>query len=129
MPRFPRRSSRQEVAMLRLSLVGCVFCLAFAAAGEPRPEAVPVEVTAIFHDGTVIKRVTLPASVELTTRYGKLNVPVKDIRRIEFGFRLSTETARQVEEGIQALGSKEFRQREAASKTLTELGARAWPAL
>src|SRR2546421_2659872 len=130
MPRFPRRSSRQEVAMLRLSFVGCALLLTCAVrGGEPRPEAVPIEVTAVFHDGTVIKRVSLPGSVELTTRYGKLTVPVKDIRRVEFGFRLSVETARQVEEGVQALGSKDFRQREAATRALTGLGAKAWPAV
>src|SRR5437899_8965901 len=130
MPRFPWRSSRQEVAMLRLSFVGCALLLACAVrGGEPRSEAIPIEVTAVFHDGTVIKRVSLPGSVELTTRYGKLTVPIKDIRRVEFGFRLSAETARPVEESVQALGSKDFRQREAATKTLTELGARAWPAV
>src|SRR2546430_5254213 len=53
MPRFPRRSSRQEVAMLRLSFVGCALLLTSAVrGGEPRPEAVPLEVTAVFHDGT-----------------------------------------------------------------------------
>jgi len=84
--------------MLRLSFVGCALLLTCAVrGGEPRPEAVPSEVTAVFHDGTVIKRVSLPGSVELTTRYGKLTVPIKDIRRVEFGFRLSAEMARQVE--------------------------------
>jgi hypothetical protein len=116
--------------MVRLSFVGCALFLALPVrGGEPRLEAGPVEVMAVFHDGTVIKRVSLPGSIELTTRYGKLTVPIKDIRRIEFGFRLSAETARQVEDGIQALGSKDFRQREAATKTLAELGAKAWPAV
>jgi len=116
--------------MLRLSFVGCALLLASPVrGGEPRPEAVPVEVTAVFHDGTVIKRVSVAGSVELTTRYGKLTVPIKDIRRVEFGFRLSAETARQIEESVQALGSKDFRQREAATKTLAELGAKAWPAV
>jgi hypothetical protein len=116
--------------MLRLSFVGCAFLLTVAVrGGEPRPEAVPIEVTAVFHDGTVIKRVSLPGSVELATRYGKLSVPIKDIRRVEFGFRLSAETARQVEEGVQSLGSKDFRQREAATRALTGLGAKAWPAV
>jgi hypothetical protein len=116
--------------MLRLTFVGCAFLLVSAAVGaEPGQEPAPNEVTAIFHDGTVIRRVVLPGSVELTTRYGKLTIPVKDIRRIEFGFRLSAEMAKQVEEGIQALGSKDFRQREAASKQLAALGARAWPAV
>jgi len=75
-------------------------------------------VTAVFHDGTVhSSAVSVAGSVELTTRYGKLTVPIKDIRRVEFGFRLSAETARQIEESVQALGSKDFRQREAATKT------------
>jgi len=116
--------------MLRLTFVGCAFVLVSAVVrAEPGAEPAPNEVTAIFHDGTVIKRVALPGSIELTTRYGKLTVPVKDIRRIEFGFRLSAEMAKQVEEGVQALGSKDFRQRETASKQLAQLGARAWPAL
>src|SRR5262245_3681459 len=116
--------------MLRLTFVGCAFLLVSAAVGaEPGQEPASNEVTAIFHDGTVIKRVVLPGSVELTTRYGKLTIPVKEIRRIEFGFRLSAEMAKQVEEGIQALGNKDFRQREAASKQLAALGARAWPAV
>ncbi|HKB41351.1 MAG TPA: hypothetical protein VKD72_33305 [Gemmataceae bacterium] len=116
--------------MLRLTFVGCAFLLVSAAVGaEPGQEPASNEVTAIFHDGTVIKRVVLPGSVELTTRYGKLTIPVKDIRRIEFGFRLSAEMAKQVEEGVQALGNKDFRQREAASKQLAALGARAWPAV
>src|SRR5262245_28609931 len=109
--------------MLRLTFVGCAFLLVSAAVeAEPGQEPAPNEVTAIFHDGTVIKRVVLPSSVELTTRYGKLTIPVKDIRRIEFGFRLSAEMAKQVEEGVQALGNKDFRQGEPASKQLAGLG-------
>jgi hypothetical protein len=95
-----------------------------------RPAVSPADgITAVFHDGTVIRRVDLAGSVELQTKYGKLTIPVKDIFRIEFAFRLSTETAREVEEAVTNLGSKQFKQREAASKKLLALGAKAWPAL
>jgi hypothetical protein len=58
-------------------------------------------------------------------RYGKLSIPVQDVRRIEFATRLSAETARQIERAIDNLASKTFAQRETASRDLIALGARA----
>ena len=95
----------------------------------PAPDTPPPhEVVAIFHDGTVIHKAALHGNLELVTRYGKLTVPIRDIQRIEVGFRLSAEDARQVEEAVHALGSKQFKQREAAERKLATLGYRAYPA-
>ena len=105
-----------------LVLRPCLF-----AESAPAPPA-PAEVMACFHDGSVI-RGTLPANVEIVTRYGKLTIPVGDVQRVEVGFRLHPEDRRKVEEAIHDLGSKQFKQREAATKALVALGFRAYPAL
>lgn len=40
-----------------------------------------------FADGSTIRMVLTQTAVEVSTRYGKLEVPVAHIRRVEFGFR------------------------------------------
>src|SRR5947209_158956 len=64
------------------------FALVLLALGSPAHGAQPPEVTLVLCDGSIIKGATLPAAVEVATRYGRLVVPSKDIRRIEVGLRL-----------------------------------------
>ncbi len=100
--------------------------LAQAGTGKSPP---PAELVAHFVDGSVLRRVRLGDAIEVQTRYGKLSVPVQDVRRIEFATRLSDETARRVDRAIEGLGARAFAQREAATRELLELGARAHPAV
>src|SRR5205807_904306 len=86
-----------------------------AQAGTPKTPP-PGELVAHFVDGSVIRRVRMTDSIDVQTRYGKLSVPIGEIRRIEFATRLSEETSRQVERAIDNLGSKLFAQREAATR-------------
>jgi hypothetical protein len=97
-----------------------------ADAAKTAPAA---EVTARLDDGTVIRKAVLRDGVVVATRFGKLTVPAAEIRRIEFGFHLPDEVARQVEAAVKQLGSDEYAQREAAGKRLVALGARAYPAV
>src|SRR4051812_34090425 len=97
-------------------------------AGTPKAPP-PGELVAHFVDGSVIRRVRLADSIDVQTRYGKLSVPIAEVRRIEFATRLSEETSRQIERAIDNLGSKAFSQREAATRELAALGARGYPAL
>jgi hypothetical protein len=71
----------------------------------------------------------LQDKVELETRYGKMSVPVDEVRRIEFAFRLSAEDARRIEDAAQRLGDADFNRREKALKELIEIGASAVPTL
>src|SRR5262249_10516819 len=75
------------------------------------------------------RKATILDAVEIQTRFGKLSVPVRDIRRIEFGLHLSPETSRQLEEAVRQLGGDKYEQRQAASKQLVALGFRACAAL
>jgi hypothetical protein len=113
-----------------LSTICAVFfpTILHAQAGTPKA-ASPSEVVAHFVDGSVIRRVRLVENIDVQTRYGKLSIPVQDVRRIEFATRLPEEIARQIERAIDNLGSKTFAQREAASRELAALGARAHPAV
>src|SRR5262249_35956838 len=77
-----------------------------------------------------VVRVTLLADkIEVDTVYGKLSVPVRDIRRIEFGMRLPEGADKKIETAIKQLASTEYKEREAAVRDLVDLGAYAYPAL
>lgn len=95
---------------------------------ESRPAA-PPEVSVVLHDGTVLKGVTPPASVEVLTKYGRLTVPLKDVRRIEIGLRLTPDESRVIETAIRRLGSQKPAEWQEAVKQLIALGRKAYPAL
>jgi hypothetical protein len=118
---------RQGVAGL------CVFVLALAfARGEdkpPVPRVTPPEVTAVFRDGSVLRSVGLSGRVELTTRYGKLAVPLAEVKRIEFGFRVPEADARKIEQAIALLRSDKDEERTEARGQLVSLGGKAAAAL
>ncbi len=96
-------------------------------AAGPRPHPYPVEVR--FADDSTVKAALLDKSVEVVTRYGKLTVPVEEIRSIHLGLHVSAETAKQIDAAIARLGSPEYAQREAATAELLELRELAYPAL
>lgn len=89
----------------------------------------PNEVEVRFGDGSVVRMLLLQENLEVATRYGKLNVPAKEIQRIEFGVHIPDKVNKQVEEAIKRLGSDTFKDREAAANELVALGRNAYPAL
>jgi hypothetical protein len=93
--------------------------------GVVRPPIVEVR----YIDGSTMKLRLRDERIEFQTPYGKLLIPVRDIERIEFAFRIPEDVARQIDEAIADLGKTEFRRREAASAALLELRERAYPAL
>src|SRR6266540_3006968 len=107
----------------------CVFVLALGSVrGEdkpPVPRAMPPEVTAVFRDGSVLRSVGLSGRVELATRYGKLTVPLADVKRIEFGFRVPEADARKIEQAITLLRSDKDEERIEARGQLVSLGGKA----
>jgi hypothetical protein len=94
-----------------------------------KTSAPPSEVEVRFLDGSTVRMVVIQEGVEVETRYGKLTIPTTDIRRIEFGFRLSDEANRKIGEAVKDLGSNAYGKRNAASRILVEYGALAFPAV
>jgi hypothetical protein len=93
----------------------------------PSPALSPIALS--FHNGSVIQPAVLLEAVEMETKLGKLAIPAGEVRRIDFGFRLSAEDARKVDQAMRDLGSNRFQAREAATKELIRMGRLAYPAL
>jgi hypothetical protein len=80
-----------------------------------------------FADGSSL-RMTLPEETfEVATRYGKLRVPTSEIRSIDFGRRIPAAVAKEIDDAAAKLGSDDFKDREAASAALLEVGEMAYP--
>src|SRR5438067_1146208 len=82
-----------------------------------------------FLDGSAVRMTILQESLEVATKYGKLTIPTRDIRRIEFGVHLADGLGRKIEALVNDLGSRSFHDREAAGKQLLTLGPKAYAAL
>ena len=63
----------------------------------------PEEAELRYGDGSVIRAVILQDNLEVMTRYGKLTVPAKEIRHIEFGVHLPPDVEKRVEQAIKDL--------------------------
>jgi hypothetical protein len=93
----------------------------------PSPE--PEEAELRYADGSVIRAVILQDRLEVMTRYGKLSVPAREIRHIEFGVHLPPGIEQRVAAAIRELASEQYKNREAAVRDLVALGPHAYPAL
>lgn len=99
-------------------------------AGPDKKEAPGLrEAEVRFADGSTVRVLLLQDALDVTTKYGKLKVPVTEIRRIDFGVHLTDDISKRVEDAISRLASDTFNQREVAGKDLVNLGANAYPAL
>jgi hypothetical protein len=96
---------------------------------EKTPPDVPAGVVLRFHNGSVVQPAVLMDSLEMETKLGKLSIPANEIRQITFGFRLSEEDTKRLDQAIRDLGSTRFQARDAATKTLMKMGRLAYPAL
>lgn len=122
------------LARIRLAFLAVLCTIAGAvsgqeknAKGEPRPDANAIEVR--FADDSVVKMVLQQNTIEVATRFGKLSVPVQDMRRIELGMRIPAATAKRIEAAIAALANADFKKRDAGAAELISLHELAYPAL
>jgi hypothetical protein len=110
---------------LSFSLPNLALAQPPAASKEPAPKIAEVR----FTDGSVVRMTLLQEQVEVLTKYGKLMVPVGDIRRIEFGLHIPSDLGEQIGASIKLLGSEVYRDREGATKDLLQAGHWAYPSL
>lgn len=113
-------------------LLGCLLCGALhaqEAADKPQPESAPAVDTADpdlirlhLMDGSTISGKLSIAEIEVSTPFGKLQVPIRSIRSFTPGLTSHPELARNVDDLIEDLGSSNFPKREAAQKSLLKLG-------
>jgi hypothetical protein len=87
------------------------------------------EVEILFANGSLVRLTLEQEKIDIETLYGKLNVPLKDIRRIEFGLHVPDGVDKKVEVAIKKLASGDFKERDGAVHELVTFGAYAYPAL
>jgi hypothetical protein len=95
---------------------------------EPKKDAiVPGDVEIHFLNGSLVRMLIQSEKLEVATDYGRLSVPVKDVRAIEFGVHYPEGVLAKINLALKGLGSSEYRERERASKVLVELGPYSYP--
>lgn len=118
--------ARFPLALLGAALLGA----GGPAPGQDRKDAPATNQAEVrLTDGSVVRMTVLQESLEVQTKYGKLTVPVGDIRRIDFGLHLPEGVEERVARAVQRIGSDAYRQREDAARELVGLGAFAYPSL
>jgi hypothetical protein len=118
-----------------MSFAGWMTLLAVAGHfpdGLPRAEKSQPS-TALYElsltDGRKVNLHLLTDRIAIATRYGKLQVPVGDIRRIELAWRYPDGARKRIEAAVAQLGNDDFKIREAAGQELLHFKALAYPAL
>lgn len=83
----------------------------------------------LFSDDSSMKFTLLEDQLLLQTPHGPLTIPTKDIRKIEFGVRLTGDEQRAFDEALAAVASKDAKKREEGKATLKTLGLKIAPFL
>jgi hypothetical protein len=118
------RSDR--LALVALLVSTAAVCSGAAAQG---PATEPNSFVVRLRNGSVVQPAALLDAVEVETKFGKFAIPAKEVLSIDFGFRLSPEDDKKLEQAMRDLSSDKFPLREAATKTLMSLGRLAYPAV
>ena len=118
--------------LLSLFVLGICFAVVGAQEGkdgktdkEPKKAASKksgTEADVHFLNGSSVRLLLQSEKLEIETPYGKLAVPIKDVRAIEFGTHMPDGHAAKIEAALKKLGSGDFREREKAVAALVELG-------
>src|SRR5205814_6190758 len=103
-----------------------------AAAPDPTPPesarpAAGFEVEVKCVDESVLRIRLLDDKLELVTKYGFLQIPVADVRRIEFAHRCPPDAAEKIALAVSKLGHPDFQTRERATADLKAFRERAYP--
>ena len=89
----------------------------------PRPNLAEVR----FCDGSLVRMTLLQEDLEVMTKYGKLIIPFREVRRIDFGLHLPDGVGQHIDHSIKQLGSETYKDRDEAVKHLVHYGALAYP--
>jgi hypothetical protein len=125
--------SKAEAAMSRIAywLIGSTLLTAgFARAQQadvPKKSADPLEAEVRLMDGSIVRMFVLQEKIEVTTTFGKLTVPVKQVLRIDFGVHLPEGMEDKIIQCIGQLDSDNYKLREVAVKNLVNWGPYAYP--
>lgn len=111
--------------------LGAIVVLAQVASAQESgsKEVRPNHAEVRFGDGSLVRVIILQDTLDVMTKYGKLTVPIQEIRRIDFGLHLPPGVDVKIDTSIKQLGSTAFKEREDAVKTLVFYGPMAFPSV
>lgn len=119
--------------MIRKTLVPAGILMMAALTGHSQTgsakKTIPGEVEMTFANGSVVRMALLPDTIDVSTEFGKLQVPVQAIRRIDFGLHMPEGTDKKIAAAVKRLASAQFKEREEAVRELVDLGAYAYASL
>ena len=95
---------------------------------KSRSKVSPI-IDARFVDGSNLKLTMVGDSIEIVSPYGRLKVPMDEIKRVDIATRIPADLAARIDAWIVDLGNPQFPIREAAGNELGQLKARAYHAL
>lgn len=98
-----------------------------AQEGESKDARRPNHAEVRFGDGSLVRVTIMQDTLDVMTRYGKLTIPIQEIRRIDFGLHLPPGVDAKIDKSIKQLGSAAFKERDDAVKTLVYYGPMAMP--
>ncbi len=116
-------------AWLALAALASLTAVGWPDTPSPGPTSQDAAVVLRFHNGSVIQPAVLLDALEIETKFGKVSIPASEIRGIDFAFRLTAEDTRKLEQALRDLGNNKHKIRDAAQKTLRDMGRLAYPAL
>lgn len=93
------------------------------------PIAVPGDVEIHFLNGSKVRMIIESEKLDISTAYGKLSVPIKEVRGIDFGLHFPEGMEAKIEAAVKGLSSSVYAEREKAAKALIELGPFSYPAV
>jgi LCCL domain len=97
--------------------------------GKEKKKDAETQVEVRFTDQSVLKLALREDRFDFKTEYGKLSIPVADVKRIEFGMRIPEDVQRRIDAAIADLGNPQFRRREEAGAILLGLREKAYGAV
>jgi LCCL domain len=115
-----------------LAVVVALTAVSVASAqDDPKKPAKPgetvIEVKLI--DDSVIKLTLLEGQIEFLTQFGKLTIPVAEIRKVDLGLRIPDDVNAQIQAAVADLGSPQFKRREEAMALLLKHKEKSYGAL
>src|SRR4051794_2256472 len=105
------------VLALSVALAVSSRSLAQESTTSPRPSLAEVR----FADGSNVRMTMLQESIEVQTKYGKLAIPISDIRRVEFGLHVPPDVNAQITQSIRRLASDVYKERDGATRELMQV--------
>lgn len=115
----------------RIAAIVLIFFAAATPAQEPAKKEVnpssPLFTIHLTKGSRLVETIIHQKDVEVYTKYGKLIIPLEDIRKIEFGFRCPPETEKEIHACIESLKSSDFKERQVAENYLSGMGHLSYP--